>query len=98
MEETMGLVLRVDIAEVSGELRFVSSETKRGRQEGLLKIHHDATGPSVSIKPMSSPDLEQLMSTMVYEKVLSDESRDAIIEFAEGFFRAGIEYANRKKD
>ena len=91
----MPLIVRLDFEEVSpGEIRFGSSEVRRGSQKGVLRVHRDGTDPSVSVKPMSSPYLEQLMFALVYENVLSNEAREAIFELAEGFFLAGIEYAN----
>jgi hypothetical protein len=79
--------------------RFSTFCHNQGSQSHVLRVlRDDCEETRLKIKPMESPELDQLMSVILTKNIFSPELEQALSELAEGFFQAGIEYANRKGD
>ncbi len=98
MTRTFSLNIEVTLNEDRpNRIRFSSFCPYQGNQNRVLRVLPDNCEKTrLKIKPMESPELDQLMTTVLSKNIFSPELESALSELAEGFFQAGIEYANCK--
>ncbi len=95
----MPLIIEATLAKGPDERIFFSLyEAKRGSQEPILRIRRSTREPEVLIRPMEDPELEQLMTQALLGDTFSERFQEALRDFAEGLFQAGIDYAKRQKE